>query len=107
MRDRTHVDDVIVHVRGHVSAAEHVYAHDRVAQLRRLAADRPFRSTVSIVADRAQRTGVSASAQIHVDGWQAHAHAEGTTISVAVDRLQDRLRECIEGFGIDERDGSS
>jgi len=100
MRDRDHDGGVIVHIRGRVTAAEHVYAHDRVDRLRRLVPGKPFHGTVSIVAEGAPGAVVSASGEVHIDGQVARAEANGSGIRTAIDLLDERLRDSIERLGI-------
>jgi ribosome-associated translation inhibitor RaiA len=98
MRELAHNGAVMVHARGRMSAAEHVYAHDRVAQLRRLVPGDGFQSTVRIDADHATDGDVSVSATgvIRCDGGTVQASVAAPTITDAVDVLHDRLREGIE-----------
>lgn len=107
MPDRIHTGRVIVHVRGRVSAADHVYAHDRVAQLGRLVPGERFQGTVSIVADGPPVCSVVAFADVDIDGVAAHARSESPTISGAVDLLHDRLVRCIEALAPTSRGASS
>ena len=100
MRRRVRGGGVIVNIRGRVTAAEHVYAHDRIERLRRLARGEDFRGTVSIVAEGTPGAVVSASGEVHLDGHVARAEADGATIRNAIDLLDERLRDSIERLGI-------
>jgi ribosome-associated translation inhibitor RaiA len=99
MRDDAMRDGgVTVHARGHVSAAEHVYAHDRVAQLRRIVPGAGFQGEVRIDADRDTGDGVSVAAacELRFGDRVVQANVEAPTITDAVDALHERLREGIE-----------
>ena len=95
-------DEVIVHARGRMTAADHVHARDRIVQLRRLIPNRSFKSIVRIVVDDGSDGLVSTSGEIHLDGHVLRARAEGTTIRSAIAKLEQWLREGIEAGAPDD-----
>jgi ribosome-associated translation inhibitor RaiA len=96
---------VVLRVRGRVSAADHVYAHDRVAQLGRLVPDDAFSGSVTIVVDGARL--VKASAEVHVNHSTARAQTEAATVADAVDLLHDTLRDRIQVLGRGGEEGGN
>jgi ribosome-associated translation inhibitor RaiA len=97
------IDTVTVGVRGRMTAAEHVYAHDRIAALRRLVEPTTqVRSKVSVDLDarRDPRERVLAQAEVCVGAEVVTASAQGSDPHGAIDALEARLREgimqCVE-----------
>ncbi len=94
-RVRHAVEGVIVHALGKLTAAEHVYARDRIAQLRSLGRGGDIRGTVMIVKPAIPDAIVLASAGVEIDGKSWRARAEARTVNLAVDGLRQELHDRI------------
>lgn len=97
--------DVVVHAQGRVSSVEHVYAHDKIAHLSRIAPGSVFMARVDLIgyADPARDRPALAKGELNVNGRMVRAHADAETMPAAVDALQARLRHRLERLADLER----
>lgn len=93
--------EVVVQARGPVPRADQAYAHDKVAQLRRLVSGPVLFARVDLVVhqDPARERPALVKAELDVNGHLVRAHAAASTVRAAVDLLEARLRERLERLG--------
>jgi len=99
--ERTHESvrgTVTLDVHGRVTAAEHAYAHDQIAGLRRLVPASKFRARVTVDADRDRSWPVLATAEVVVDDDVVRADTGAVSMHAAVDQLEAHLRRWIQSL---------